>query len=581
MSILNHAPPTFTIKRWLTGSEAALIMVAIVVGVAVGLATRAQETIAHTLQSWLYGVGINRLSALTSIHHPWKLLALPLAGALLVLTNRLIVMRRAPIDVVEANALHGGRVPIYDSLVVCLQTLISNGFGASVGLEAAYTQAGGAVASAVGQRLRLKRDKMRLMVGAGAGAAIGAAFGAPLSGAFYGFELVIGAYTPAAIAPVMAAALSARLVMRLLGGDTQFLSSDPIGHIATHDYATFAVLGIVMAVAGIGLIRLQTALERLVQRSPLPLALRPVTGGLLLIPIAMACPQTLSSGHGALRLEMTAQPDLQFLAVVIALKVLASVISLSFGFRGGLFFASLFLGSLCEPAFALAVNAIVGSAVIDPHVAALVGMAAFGVTVVGGPMCLSLLVLESTHDFALTGVVVMAVICASAFARAHFGYSFSTWRLHLRGSALRSARDQGWMREITASQLMRRAPTVISDTADVAAFRAAVALGSTNRVLLTGADGRYSGMVITAEAYAPALDPAVPLARLARPDAVTLLGSDTLPDILDRFERHHVEDLAVIEQDGTILGVITEAYAQRRYAEELEKQQALLFGENP
>ena len=581
MSILNHAPPTFTLKRWLTGSEAALIMVAIVVGVAVGLATRAQQTIAHTLQSWLYGVGINRLSALASIHHPWKLLALPLAGGLLVLTNRLIVMRRAPIDVVEANALHGGRVPIYDSLVVCLQTLISNGFGASVGLEAAYTQAGGAVASAVAQRLRLKRESMRLMVGAGAGAAIGAAFGAPLSGAFYGFELVIGAYTPAAIAPVMAAALSARLVMRLLGGDTQFLSSDPVGRIATHDYATFAVLGIVMAVAGICLIRLQTALERLVQRSPLPLALRPMLGGLLLIPIAMACPQTLSSGHGALRLEMTAQPGLQFLAVVIALKVLASVISLSFGFRGGLFFASLFLGSLCGPAFALAVNAIIGTTVIDPHVAALVGMAAFGVTVVGGPMCLSLLVLESTHDFALTGVVVMAVICASAFARAHFGYSFSTWRLHLRGSTLRSARDQGWMREITASQLMRRAPTVISDTADVAAFRAAVALGSTNRVLLTGPDGRYSGMVITAEAYAPALDPAVPLARLARPDAVTLLGSDTLPDILDRFERHHVEDLAVIEQDGTILGVITEAYARRRYAEELEKQQALLFGENP
>ena len=119
---------------------------------------------------------------------------------------------------------------------------------------------------------------------------------------------------------------------------------------------------------------------------------------------------------------------------MFALKVLASVISLSFGFRGGLFFASLLLGPLLGPACALVVNSLVGFELIHPATAALVGMAALAVTVVGGRMTLSLLVLESTHDFAVTGVVIMAALCASSFARAHFGYSFSTWRLHLRGT---------------------------------------------------------------------------------------------------------------------------------------------------
>ena len=100
---------------------------------------------------------------------------------------------------------------------VCLQTIISNGFGASVGLEAAYAQAGGGIASIVGRWLRLRRMDMRRLVGAGAGAAIGAAFAAPLTGAFYGFEVVIGAYTPAAIAPVSAAALAAALITRASG----------------------------------------------------------------------------------------------------------------------------------------------------------------------------------------------------------------------------------------------------------------------------------------------------------------------------------------------------------------------------
>ncbi len=237
-----------SLRRWLTSSEAAMIAVATIVGILAGLSTRAQNMVAHGLQQVLYGVDINRLSALTSIQHPWKLLALPSGGLVLMGFNRVIGRRHTSIDVVEANALHGGRVPASDSWIVCLQTLISNGFGASVGLEAAYTQAGGALAS------------------------------------------------------VMAAALSARIVTRLLGGEGYLVAAGDVGRIATHDYVTYAILGVVMAIAGIGLMRLQTGLERFVQRWPLPALFRPVVGGLLLIPIAWISPQALSSGHGALRL---------------------------------------------------------------------------------------------------------------------------------------------------------------------------------------------------------------------------------------------------------------------------------------
>ena len=473
-----------------------------------------------------------------------------------------------------------GRVPAADSWIVCLQTLISNGFGASVGLEAAYTQAGGALASALGKRLRLRRENMRILVGAGAGAAIGAAFGAPLAGAFYGFEIVIGAYTPAAIAPVMAAALSARIVTRLLGGEGYLVAVGDVGRIATHDYVSFAILGIAMSVAGIGLMRLQTALERLVQSWSLPALWRPVIGGLLLMPIAWFCPQALSSGHGALRLELALHPDARFLLTVFALKILASVISLSFGFRGGLFFASLLLGSLLGPACAQIVNGLVGFELIPPAIAALVGMAALAVTVVGGPMTLSLLVLESTHDFALTGVVIMAVLCASSFARAQFGYSFSTWRLHLRGTGIRSARDQGWMQEITARRLMRRAPVELADSLTIGQLRQSVPLGSTSRIMLVAPDGQYRGMVLTTEAYDPTLASDSLARDIARLPQSTLLPTDTLPTILQRFEYLQVDDIAVVSAGGIILGVLTEAYVRRRYSQELEKQQAHLFGED-
>ncbi|WP_126173092.1 chloride channel protein [Altericroceibacterium xinjiangense] len=566
-------------RRWLRSSELSLVVLAALIGLGAGLATALIGAMAHGLQYLLYGVGINRLSALASIRHPYKLLALPLGGLLLGGIYYLSRKRKAPVDVVEANALHGGRIPRADSLWVTLQTVVSNGFGASVGLEAAYAQAGGGLASVVGQWLRLRRADLRNLVGAGAGAAIGAAFSAPLTGAFYAFEVVIGAYTPAAIVPVAAAALIAALVGRALGAEPYLTVTAIAEHITTLDYLLFAGLGIVCALCGIAMIRLEAWVSRWVARSKIPVFLRPMIGGFLLIPIVWLSPQALSSGHGALRLELALSPPIPFLLFVFSMKVAASILSLSFGFRGGLFFASLFLGSMLGPIYAQAINGMAGYVVLGELDAALVGMAAFAVAVIGAPMTLSLLVLETTQDFALTGAVITASLCATAFTRANFGYSFSTWRLHLRGSNIRSPRDIGWTSTLTARRLMRRHATILPDHLTVAQFRVKVPLGSTSRVLLADNDRKYAGIVDTARGYDPSLDPDAPIASVAGLNNQAIGPELDISAVLDRFERLGCEELAVIDLNGRILGVVTEKYVHRRYIEESEKAQGELFGE--
>jgi CIC family chloride channel protein len=208
----------------------------------------------------------------------------------------------------------------------------------------------------------------------------------------------------------------------------------------------------------------------------------------------------LSAGHGALHLDLILHLSMMSLAIILLLKIAASVVSLSFGFRGGLFFASLFLGSLVGQLFAGLVNAAHLGIVIDGNDAALVGMAALSVSIVGGPMTLSLLILEATHDFALMGVVLTASLVASAFTREMFGYSFSTWRLHLRGSAIRSPRDIGWMMALSAGHLMRQDPTLLRNDVTIAEFRTQIPLGSTSKVVLADADGRADGGRLCARA---------------------------------------------------------------------------------
>ncbi|MFM5916564.1 MAG: chloride channel protein [Novosphingobium sp.] len=567
------------LRRRLRSGDAILLLVAVLIGALAGLATVVQSAVSHGLQALLYGVSINRLSALASIHHPSKLLFLPLGGLLLVLVTKLFKSRPTPVDVIEANALHGGRIPWRDSLQVSLQTIISNGFGASVGLEAAYAQAGGGLASTIGAWLQLKRADLRMLVGAGAGAAIGAAFSSPLAGAFYAFEIVIGAYTPAAMAPVAAAALSGVLVARSMGA-APFLTVASTAHgQSLTSYLLFAGLGLVCAAVGILIMRFQALAERTVQRWRKPFIPLPVIGGFLLIPLAWISPQALSSGHGAMRLEIAVQPALQFLLLVFALKTVASIVSLSFGFRGGLFFASLFLGSLLGPAYAQVVNVIAGQPLLSTIDATLVGMAALSVTIVGGPMTLSLLILETTHDFALTGVVLTAALCASAITRDFFGYSFSTWRLHLRGAKIRSARDIGWGSELTAGRLMQKHPPLFSANLSIEEFRSTYPIGSTGRVLLHDGNGHFSGIVETAMAYDYHLDPAAAVGDLAAKSDASVTEVAAVGEILELFDDLDTDDLAVIAPDGRVLGMLTERYVARRYMEASDRAQATLFGE--
>ncbi|HET9629317.1 MAG TPA: chloride channel protein [Novosphingobium sp.] len=567
-------------RRIIRTSEIGLILLATLVGVGAGLAAAVIGRLARVMQVTLFGLEDTvRLSSLTEIA-PVRLIALPLGGLLVGLVLHLTRRSRAAVDVVEANALHGGRIPGRDTLLVTVLTLVSNGCGASVGLEAAYAQAGGGAASTLGQWLRLRRSDLRVLVGAGAGGAIAAAFGAPLTGAFYAFEIVIGSYTPAAIAPIAVAAIAATVTARTLG-TTPYLIVASGGHtILTAHYFLFAAFGIVAAIVGIAIMRAVSIAEGLARASRLPDWLRPAAGGLLLMPLGWISPQVLSAGHGALHLTLESEVSLQLLATIFLLKTLASIVSLGSGFRGGLFFASLLLGSLLGQIFAITWTAFPSTLPVNQSDAALVGMAALAVAIVGGPMTMALLVLEATHDFAITATVLTAVLCSSAVVRDRFGYSFSTWRLHLRGEVVRSARDIGWMRQLTAGRMMRQAPPSAPADLPVAEFRSRFPLGSTSRVVLLDSAGRYAGLVTTSAAFDPAIDATMSVASLAQLVRHVLRPEDTIDAIMTRFDEAEADDLAVVDEQGHPVGILTEKYVRRRYAGEADRALREAYGED-
>lgn len=571
---------TSWVRQRLRASEAVLILLAVAIGGAAGLLTVVQGAVARTIQHLLFALpGGQRLSATTAIPL-LALLALPTGGVMLACFSTVVKARaRHMVDAVEANALHGGRMSWSDSLVISGQTIISNGFGASVGLEAAYAQLGGVVASITGGWFRLRRADLRILVGAGTGAAIASAFGAPLAGAFYAFEIVIGAYTPAAIAPVAAASLSGVLVAQAFGAQPYLVNAAVGEQVQTHHYLIYAGLGALAAAVGIVLMRAVAAIEAQTRRLPVRSSWRPIVGGMLLIPLAWLTPQVLSSGHGALHIDLEYGVPLTILAAIFIMKSAASIISLGFGFRGGLFFASLFLGSLLGQLYAGALGGIAGQPLVDPENAALVGMAALAVAVVGGPMTMAMLVLEATHDFSLAGATIAASLVSSTIVRETFGYSFSTWRLHLRGETIKSARDVGWVRMLTAGRMMRKVERATPARITIAEFRRLFPLGSTSRVVVVDELDRYAGIVQTASAFAEGITSSDPVGTLTIQREEVLSPDADIKAIMATFDAAGADEMAIVASNGDVLGVLSESYVRRRYAEELDKAQREIFGE--
>ena len=489
--------------------EAGVIGLAALIGLIAGLVVAAMGFAVAILHTVLFGVPWGqRLSALTQID-PNAALLVPTLGGVLFGFALWVLVRVRPgreIDPIEANALHGGRMSFRGSLIVALQTVWSSGVGASVGLEAGYTQMASGVASWIGQAFHLRRRDLRVLVGCGAAAAIAGAFGAPLAGAFYAFELVIASYSVANLAPVGVAALVGYLVATAFGQDPLGIGSLYVSHVRGVDLVTSIAVGVLAAGVGITLMRGVAISESLLNWLRIRPVLRPTLGGILVGVMALATPEVLSSGHGAIHISSTYARPFSAIALLFVLKSLASIVSLGTGFRGGLFFASLLIGALGGRLFADTVNMVWPAANLDAHIYAIIGMGALSVSVIGGPLTMTFIALETTGDFWLTTTVLIAIIFAAQVTRETFGYSFATWRFHLRGEGIRSAADVGWIRELTVRRMMRTDVKIVPMHTTISRFRLVYPLGSTAHVVAIDEDKRYAGIVLVAEAHGPELD---------------------------------------------------------------------------
>ncbi len=454
-AIFAHSLPV--VRRWLirriryhADHPLWLWLTAAFIGTIAGFATLGFRAAILRVQKFFYGSAQEKLAS-TAADLPWAQVWLApviggfVVGALLFLAKRTDALSEVRVhsvaEVIEARAVGKGNISFWPAVYSALISAVSLGSGASAGREGPAVHLGGALASIVSRTLNLGARNARTLLACGVAGAVAASFNAPLAGLLFALEVVLGHYALRVIAPTAVAATAGAVVTRsFLGGQPAFLMP-PVPSASLIDFPAAVVLGLLCAGLAIVFIKLIVRgplfVGRLAQDLGVPLWALPPIGGVLVGGIGLVFPQVLGVGYEATSTALHQGYGLVLLLLLVGVKIIATLVSLSFRFGGGVFSPSIYLGAMAGAAFGAVASALLGDGAAAPAFFAIVGMGALSGAVLGAPISTTLIVFELTQSYEASVAVLLAVSLATVITQAFTKSNIFQKQIELRGYVLR------------------------------------------------------------------------------------------------------------------------------------------------
>ena len=592
MSQVGETPITLLValKRLTRNVQVIVSLLAVAIGVMAGLAAIGFRYAIDFVQRLGFGFSGERVASLASALPEWRILLVPTAGGLLIgLFVHVFMPGRRPhgvADVIEANALRGGRMSLMTGWKAALVSAVSIGAGASVGREGPVVHLGASLGAWASKRLHLGRTASRTLLGCGVAAAVAASFNVPIAGTFFALEVVVGHYALTAFAPIVIASVIGTMVSRMHYGDFPAFILPKATTIASFwEFPAFALLGVVCAVMAIIFMRSIMWTEDMMDRTPVPRWARPALGGLAVGVIALMYPHVLGVGYEATDAALSELYPLGLLVALVALKMAATAISLGCGFGGGVFSPSLFIGAMVGGAYGILATSAFPDLSSGHGAYTIIGMGAVAGAVLGAPISTILMVFELTNDYAITIAVMIATSIASLITQQTRGHSFFTWQLDRRGIAVKGGQDVGLLRAIKARDLIAENFATVAPEAPIATVRERLQRAPWGELFVTDADGRLSGVITFSDlhdaAFDTSLDATLVAHDVARKSPAVLSADDDLESALGAYGASGEANLPVVEDRETmrLIGVAPQHEVMLAYQRALDQARAEERGE--
>lgn len=560
-------------------SPLRLFLLVLLVGILVGAAADGFRWLLPHTNQLFFGTFHASAQGLSSrayrLHHPY-ILVLPALGGLLV---GLFLAYVAPAarghgvaEVLAAMETRGSRIPVQVGAYTALASSVTIGSGGSAGPEGPAIQIGAALASGVGQWLRLAPSELRTILACGGAAGLAALYNAPLAGTLFAVEVLLEEISPQRFALVALAAVAGNVVA------SNLIVNEPLVRLAATPPPWQSIpldlgLGLLAGPLGVAFLVLVHRIAEFMGKTPILPWMRPALGGLAVGCIGLFFPRVLGTGDQTIQAAILTRLPLALLIALPLLKLLATALTLGSGGSGGVFTPSLFMGTALGAAYGTVLHAL-SPALGAPSTYALVGMGTVVASAVNAPLTAIVIVVELTGSPSLVPGSVVAVAASVLVARYLFPESIYTLPLVLRGIQ-RPPIAPNPLAAVTVGQVLRKSwPTVKPETPVEEILQ--TSQGSTWTVLpVVDDDGCLDGVIQiadlaqTAGAHTDGEKLKGAAAALAKPPLASAYPDETLHDVLRRPGAAEPQAIPVLaRRDQRYLGVLERSTMLRLYSQQ-------------
>ena len=415
----------------------------------------------------------------------------------------------------------------------------------------------------------------RALLGCGSAAAVAASFNAPIAGALFAHEVIVGHFAMSAFAPIVISSVVGTIVSRIYFGDAPAFEITQQSLASLWEFPAVVGLGIAGGLVAIIFMRTTMASEDLIKKLPGPHWIRPGIGGFLLGLIALAFPHVLGVGYEATDMALNAQLPLYLLISLLFMKILSTSICIGSGFGGGVFTPSLMVGAMLGGAYGIVVTSIFPDLSSGPGAYTIVGMGAVAAAVLGAPISTTLIVFELTDDYPLTIAVMVGVVISSIIAQQFLGKSFFNWQLERAGLDLKSGFETTLLRSSKVKSITNTDAETVSISASLEELRNKLQFSEMGELFVILEDGELFGTIILADlsdiAFDHNVDNLINAGDIARINPPILDQDDDLENAMKVMQDSGEHFIAVVNNHETMkfIGVLNETDMMAAYNQAL------------
>jgi CIC family chloride channel protein len=534
-----------------------VLTVAVFIGMIGGFGAVGIQYLIHEFQNLFWGGEFN-LDTISNVSYVYRIL-IPTAGGIFVGFIIQYAAKEAKghgvPEVMEAIIMRNGIIRPRVVFAKLIASAVYIASGGSVGREGPVIQIGAAVGSTIGQFFRVNAKRMRTFVACGAASGIAAAFNAPVAGALFAVEVILGDFAVPQFSAVVISSVIATVVSRTYLGDHPAFEVPEYQLGSPVELVFYVVLGFLAAGVALLFIRVLYSSEEFFDKKKWPEPVKAGLGGLGIGLIGILFPQIYGVGYDTITSALNDTLLWQIALALVFIKIIATSLSLGSGGSGGVFAPSLFLGAMLGSFFGSLLSQIFPDLNISPGAYALVAMGGVVAAATHGPIAAILIIFEMSGDYKIMLPLMITCIISTVLAMKMREESIYTLKLKLRGINIFGGRELNVLKTLKVRDVYRESVEIIKESDAFPNIVEKMASSQHSYFYVVDKSNKILGSVSLNEIRRTILDydnlkNLLIASDIMNPKVISVHPDDNLDEVMRTFGHYNLDELPVVTKSN-------------------------------